>query len=129
MIATGLTEMRGTTAPRLHLELMCARVLLPGADVDGRGVHARLDRLERRIGVTGPGVHAARAALRSRAGRGAGRHEAPIRHPRPAAARGAVEAPPSPEDLRGPAGGESDDTTLGAEPPVPADASPEPGSP
>ena len=51
VIAVGLTEMRGTTAPRLHLELMCARVLLPGADVDDRGVHARLDRLERRIGV------------------------------------------------------------------------------
>ena len=30
---------------------MC-RVLLPGADVDDRGLHARLDRLERRIGVT-----------------------------------------------------------------------------
>ena len=52
VIATGLTDMRGTTAPRLHLELMCARVLLPGADVDDRGLHARLDRLERRIGVT-----------------------------------------------------------------------------
>ncbi|MGB7962812.1 MAG: DNA polymerase III subunit gamma and tau, partial [Propionicimonas sp.] len=37
VIAVGLTEMRGTTAPRLHLELMCARVLLPGADTDGRG--------------------------------------------------------------------------------------------
>ena len=53
VIATGLTEMRGTTAPRLHLELMCARVLLPGADVDDRGIHARLDRLERRLGVVG----------------------------------------------------------------------------
>ena len=53
VLAVGLTEMRGTTAPRLHLELMCARVLLPGADIDDRGVHARLDRLERRIGVTG----------------------------------------------------------------------------
>ena len=49
VIAQGLTDMRGTTAPRLHLELMCARVLLPGADVDERGVHARLDRLERRL--------------------------------------------------------------------------------
>src|SRR3712207_5946572 len=47
--------MRGTTAPRLHLELMCARVLLPGADVDERGIHARLDRLERRLGVAGSG--------------------------------------------------------------------------
>jgi DNA polymerase-3 subunit gamma/tau len=44
--------MRGTTAPRLHLELMCARVLLPEADLDDRGIHARIDRLERRIGVT-----------------------------------------------------------------------------
>ena len=35
-----------------------------------------------------------------------------------------AEAQPSPDDLRGPAGGESDDTTLGAEPPTPADASP-----
>ncbi len=54
VIAVGLTEMRGTTAPRLHLELMCARVLLPGADVDERGLHARLDRLERRLGVGEP---------------------------------------------------------------------------
>ena len=53
VIAAGLTDMRGTTAPRLHLELMCARVLLPGADVDDRGLHARVDRLERRLGMTG----------------------------------------------------------------------------
>jgi DNA polymerase III subunit gamma/tau len=58
VIATGLTEMRGTTAPRLHLELMCARVLLPGADVDDRGIHARLDRLERRLGVAGAATSA-----------------------------------------------------------------------
>lgn len=51
VIANGLTEMRGTTAPRLHLEMMCARVLLPGADVDGRGIHARLDRIERRLSL------------------------------------------------------------------------------
>nr|WP_239579483.1 DNA polymerase III subunit gamma and tau [Microlunatus panaciterrae] len=56
VIAQGLTDMRGTTAPRLHLELMCSRVLLPGADVDDRGIHARLDRLERRIGMTGTGA-------------------------------------------------------------------------
>ena len=43
VLATGLTNMRGTTAPRLHLELMCSRILLPGADTDGRGIHARLE--------------------------------------------------------------------------------------
>lgn len=53
VMATGLTQMRGTTAPRLHLELMCARVLLPGADADERGLHARMDRLERRVGMMG----------------------------------------------------------------------------
>ena len=58
VLAAGLTEMRGTTAPRLHLELMCARVLLPGTDLDDRGVHARLDRIERRIGMTGTGASA-----------------------------------------------------------------------
>ncbi len=53
VIATGLTDMRGTTAPRLHLELMCSRVLLPGADVEERGLNARMDRLERRVGMIG----------------------------------------------------------------------------
>lgn len=63
VIAVGLTEMRGTTAPRLHLELMCARVLLPGADTDDRGLHARLDRLERRLSIVGAGTTAPAAEV------------------------------------------------------------------
>ena len=53
ILATGLTEMRGATAPRLLLELLCARVLLPGADHTTQGIAARLDRLERRASITG----------------------------------------------------------------------------
>ncbi len=53
ILATGLTEMRGATAPRLLLELLCARVLLPGADHTTHGIAARLDRLERRAAITG----------------------------------------------------------------------------
>jgi len=53
IVNTGLTEMRGATAPRLHLELICARVLLPGADDAERGLGARLDRLERRMAISG----------------------------------------------------------------------------
>lgn len=49
VFATGLTQMRGTTAPRLNLELICARVLLPAADNDDAGINARLDRIERRL--------------------------------------------------------------------------------
>ena len=48
VINAGLTEMTGATSPRLQLELMCARVLLPGiAGLDGYA--ARLDRMERRL--------------------------------------------------------------------------------
>ncbi|GIH51158.1 DNA polymerase-3 subunit gamma/tau [Microbispora rosea] len=43
----GLTEMRGATSPRLLLELMCARVLLPGADQGEAALLTRLERLER----------------------------------------------------------------------------------
>ncbi len=53
LVATGLTEMRGATAPRLLLELICARVLLPGADHDRAGMLARLERLERRAAIGG----------------------------------------------------------------------------
>jgi DNA polymerase-3 subunit gamma/tau len=49
---TALTEMTGATSPRLQLELICARILLPGADGDG-GYAARLDRIERRLAVGG----------------------------------------------------------------------------
>jgi len=54
LVATGLTEMRGATAPRMLLELICARILLPGADDTADGILARLDRLERRMSVAGP---------------------------------------------------------------------------
>ena len=48
----GLTEMTGATAPRLQLELIAARILLPGAAGEA-GYAARLDRLERRLEVGG----------------------------------------------------------------------------
>ncbi|MEU5542000.1 DNA polymerase III subunit gamma and tau [Streptomyces sioyaensis] len=51
LVNTGLTEMRGATSPRLQLELICARVLLPAAYDDERSVQARLDRLERGAGA------------------------------------------------------------------------------
>jgi DNA polymerase-3 subunit gamma/tau len=59
LVATGLTEMRGATAPRMLLELICARVLLPGADDSVEGVLARLDRLERRVSIGGGAPSAA----------------------------------------------------------------------
>jgi DNA polymerase-3 subunit gamma/tau len=52
VVSEALSALKGATAPRLHLELMVARLLLPAADVDERGFLARLDQLERRM-VTG----------------------------------------------------------------------------
>ncbi|MFE4514131.1 DNA polymerase III subunit gamma and tau [Kitasatospora sp. NPDC056783] len=53
IVNTGLTEMRGNSAPRLQLELICARVMLPGAYSDELSLQARLDKLERRATAGG----------------------------------------------------------------------------
>jgi DNA polymerase-3 subunit gamma/tau len=45
--AEGLTQMRGATAPRLILELICGRILLPIGDNGEAGLLARIERLER----------------------------------------------------------------------------------
>ncbi|MFJ6868421.1 DNA polymerase III subunit gamma and tau [Streptomyces termitum] len=56
LVNAGLTEMRGATSPRLQLELICARVLLPAAFDDERSLLARLDRLERGAAAAPPAV-------------------------------------------------------------------------
>jgi DNA polymerase-3 subunit gamma/tau len=86
VVAEGLTEMRGAATPRLQLELICARLLLPGADADGRGLHARLDRLERRLAMVGdvaaPSAPSAPSA-------------SPVRTSEPAPSKPALSAPRS----------------------------------
>ena len=52
---TTLTDMRGTTSPRLMLELLSARMLLPDAASDAAAVLQRIERLERRQGMAGGG--------------------------------------------------------------------------
>jgi DNA polymerase III subunit gamma/tau len=51
---SGLAEMRGTTAPRLLLELLCARMLLPSATENDSAILHRLERLERRLTIAPP---------------------------------------------------------------------------
>ena len=52
--AEGLTQMRCATAPRLILELICGRILLPMGDSGDSGLLARLERLERVQGMATP---------------------------------------------------------------------------
>ena len=55
LLNAGLTEMSGATSPRLQLELICARILLPGSEDSRRSVVSRVDRLERRVGMSADG--------------------------------------------------------------------------
>ncbi|WP_432547041.1 DNA polymerase III subunit gamma and tau [Kineococcus sp. SYSU DK004] len=63
VVAAGLEQMTGATSPRLQLELLCARLLLPGADPDG-GLAPRVERIERRLstGLPLPGAPSVAAA-------------------------------------------------------------------
>ncbi|ORT53331.1 DNA polymerase III subunit gamma and tau [Streptomyces sp. CB03238] len=116
IVNTGLTEMRGATSPRLQLELICARVLLPAAFTDERSLLARLDRLERGSVVQGAAFQA------TGPGPAMGYVPGPEAHAQvppavpgggPAAARAAV---------RGPGEGPSPAPAPAAAPPEPAPA-------
>ncbi len=98
---TALTEMTGATSPRLHLELLCARILLPSSEQTERGIAARIDRVERRLNYAGndvgapapadaavSAVHTAVAAVPATVATGAAPAAAPI------AAVPPVSAPP-----------------------------------
>nr|WP_217641442.1 DNA polymerase III subunit gamma and tau [Actinopolyspora alba] len=54
IVHAGLSEMRGATAPRLLLELLCARMMLPAASGDEAAVLQRIERVERRMTVAPP---------------------------------------------------------------------------
>jgi DNA polymerase-3 subunit gamma/tau len=109
--------MRGATAPRLQLELICARVLLPAADDAERGLGARLDRLERRMAISGTTSEAPVQA----APPAAERRPEPVAEPTPAPA---AAAPPAatPGQSKEPMAAE-------LEPPTPAATEPQPSPP
>ncbi len=90
-----LTDMVGATSQRIHLEVLCARLLLPESDDTALGTLSRLDRLERRVGVesladTGAGAGRAVAPVG-----GVGPSQ-PTAHPAPAATAPVAPAPAAP---------------------------------
>ncbi len=93
VVQAGLGEMRGATAPRLLLEVVCARLLLPSASDAESALVQRVERIETRLDLSIPQeAHAAPAApqaappRRARpAERAAPRHE-PRAEPAPAPA-------------------------------------------
>ncbi|WP_326829088.1 DNA polymerase III subunit gamma and tau [Streptosporangium sp. NBC_01810] len=105
ILNAGLIEMRGAASPRLLLELMCARILLPGAAQGEAALLARLERLEK----GGVVVHAAPQVAAP----------APVVHaaPPPQAER---PAPPVVKAPAEPSGGQGDDWPVAVRPGAPA---------
>ncbi len=89
-----LTEMTGATSPRLHLELMLARVLVPSADDSERGALARVEQLERR--VAGGEFAAGRAATPDGGRVAEPRTEAPVARAASAGTDAAAASAPRP---------------------------------
>ena len=51
IVAEGLNQMRGATAPRLILELIVSRIVIADSDKSDQGIVARIERLERQSGM------------------------------------------------------------------------------
>lgn len=54
VVQAGLGEMRGATAPRLLLEVVCARLLLPSASDAESALLQRVERIEKRLEMSIP---------------------------------------------------------------------------
>jgi len=54
VVQAGLGEMRGATAPRLLLEVICARMLLPSASDTESALLQRIERIENRLKLSVP---------------------------------------------------------------------------
>ncbi|MEJ2863476.1 DNA polymerase III subunit gamma and tau [Actinomycetospora flava] len=89
LVHTALTEMRGATAPRLLLELVCARMLLPAASSEDAAMVQRLEGVERRLALGASGG--------APSGAGAEGADEPARFTRPSQRDG--EAPSRASDL------------------------------
>lgn len=87
----GLNSMRGTTSPRLVLELLAARMLLPEAAAGSAEILQRVERLELRIDIATPTIEPRQESDHA----DDVNNRAPVAHPAPA-------APPPPEPAPAP---------------------------
>jgi DNA polymerase-3 subunit gamma/tau len=104
VMATALVDMRGTTSPRLVLELACARVLLPAATDDTAALLARLDRLEKRVSATAqPAATAAASTAAVEQRVAAPVKPEPVAEPAPMVQKEVQKDEPAPADRVAPA--------------------------
>ena len=100
IMANGLTQMRGATAPRLILELICGQMLLPGSD--DAGLIARVERLEKANSLVAHNpAPAAQAAPAKQAAPVS--QERPVTAPKVSAPKTEAKAEPVKEEVKAPA--------------------------
>ena len=97
VVHAGLGEMRGATAPRLLLEVVCARLLLPSAADTESALLQRIERIEGRLAMSIPDVPQLTTSEQGNAKQYARRSQsAPAVRPA-SAAEPAAPQPPAPE--------------------------------
>lgn len=79
ILHNGLLKMRGATSPRLVLELLCSRMLLPEVSDDEASMLQRLERLERRIATGAPAVPSAQGGASAESPRTPQSRQSPTR--------------------------------------------------
>ncbi|OBB31628.1 DNA polymerase III subunit gamma/tau [Mycolicibacterium peregrinum] len=133
VVHAGLGEMRGATAPRLLLEVVCARLLLPSAHDTESALLQRIERIETRLDMSIPAGEVSSAARPAASARLAAAVEDPApaaeptktftrrsqAAPPPAPDPAPAPAPPAPEPERAP-------EPVSAPPPPPPAAEPAP---
>lgn len=87
VVQAGLGEMRGATAPRLLLEVICARLLLPSASDTEAALLQRVERIETRLDMSIP------AAPK--------KPKPPVKAPEPQPESTPEQAPPAPTQTSG----------------------------
>jgi DNA polymerase III subunit gamma/tau len=98
VVHAGLGEMRGATAPRLLLEVVCARLLLPSASDTESALLQRVERIETRLDMSIPAGEAAASQPAAPPKQYARKSKAPEPAPeQPPAPKAEPEPEPAPE--------------------------------
>jgi DNA polymerase III subunit gamma/tau len=93
VVHAGLGEMRGATAPRLLLEVVCARLLLPSASDTEAALLQRVERIETRLDMSIPASEVAAGAPAPSAKNFTRRSQAPEPPPAPTPEPAPAEPP------------------------------------
>lgn len=141
VVHAGLGEMRGATAPRLLLEVVCARLLLPSAHDTESALLQRIERIETRLDMSIPAGEAAASAAarpaaepaktfvrRSQAAPAADA-PAPVPTEAPAPEPQAAPTPPEPQAAPAPPAPQAAPEPVSAPPPPAPEPEPEPEPP